>query len=242
MIYRINFLITLVSMGFWIIIYVLFFEVLFLHIDNLAGWTKSELLIFLGFYYFSQAIGNVFFRESFEQIGEEIRRGNLDQALIKPASTQVLIFFRAIRFDHIIDFFLVFILFAYAFATGDIVASPTLFGLGLILAILGNFLFYGILICITSLLFFVEKLDGLASLMWHASQISRYPRQIFTGIGKTIFQFVIPLSLIVSLPSELALGKIDMNLLLFLIFITIFIFTFGNIIFRIGLGKYTSSN
>ena len=75
----------------WIFIYVGFFEVLFLKIDNLAGWEKDEILIFLAFYYLLQGIGNILYRESFEDFSNQITHGLIDNALTKPASAQVLL-------------------------------------------------------------------------------------------------------------------------------------------------------
>ena len=57
-----KFLITILSMGMWIFIYVGFFEVLFLKIDNLAGWEKDEILIFLAFIIYFKASG-IFYTE-----------------------------------------------------------------------------------------------------------------------------------------------------------------------------------
>lgn len=241
-IYRVNFLITLWSMALWIAIYVIFFEVIFTHVDTVAGWNRSEMLLFLAFYYFMQSIGNIFYRESFEVFDQEIRRGRIDQALTKPASTQILLFFRILRFDHLVDFFLTFIIFAYIFMTTDLVIKAPMLIAGLLVAVFGNLLFYGLLLALASLLFYVEKMDGIGSFMWHLSQISRYPRQIYKGIGKILFEFIFPIALIASVPAEIALGKSSFALLTYFAFVSVIFFLLGNIIFRIGLKRYSSSN
>ncbi len=242
MIYRINFLITILSMGMWIFIYVGFFEVLFLKIDNLAGWEKDEILIFLAFYYLLQGIGNILYRESFEDFSNQITHGLIDNALTKPASAQVLLFFRTIRFDHIIDLLLTILLILYILLTTNINLNPLSLILGIILGIFGNLLFYGFLLLFSSIVFYVDKFDSIPSLLWHVSQISRYPRQIFTGFGKLLFQFILPITLIVSVPAEVALERSNYQIILYFIGISIIFFLIGNIAFNRGLKKYTSSN
>lgn len=242
LIYRINFLITLFSMGLWIGIYVLFFEVLFLHIDNLAGWNKAEILLFLTFYYFIQSIGNIFYRESFEMFGQELRYGILDHAITKPTSTQLLLFFKQIRFDHLIDFIITIALFLYIATYTQINFTATLLFFGLFIALFGNFLFYGLLLGISSIVFYVDKLDGVASLLWHASQISRYPRQIFKGVGKIIFEFILPIGILASIPAEIALNQSSNLLILYYLSSSLIFFLIGTFIFNMGLKKYSSSN
>lgn len=242
LIYRTNFWISLFAMALWMGIYVIFFEILFMHIDDLAGWSKGEMLIFLAFYYFVQAMGNVLYRESFEIFGDKMRQGGIDFVLTKPVSKQILLFFDEIRFDHIVDFFLTALLFVYALVQTGIVIQPGLFLIGIVLAIFGNILFYGLLLLIASLLFYVDRMDGIGSFMWHLSQISRFPRQIYSGWGKWLFQFIFPLALLVSLPTEVALGRIDIKMLFYFIAISLLFFALGNLSFSLGLRRYSSAN
>ncbi len=242
LIYRINFLITVWAMFLWIFIYVVFFEVLFLHVNDLAGWDKAEMLTFLAFYYFIQSIGNVFYRESFEIFNEKLRYGYLDQSLTKPTSLQLLTFFYDIRFDHLVDFFLTGLLFFYIGIQTNLTLNVPFVFFGLALALFGNLLFYGLLLCVASVLFYVDRMDGVGSFMWHLSQIARYPRQIYTGFAKVLFQFIFPIALLTSIPAEVALGQGSFKLIGFFLGISILFFGIGNLLFWLGLQKYHSAS
>jgi ABC-2 type transport system permease protein len=242
MIYRADFLITIVAMFFWVGIYATFFEVIFLHIDSLAGWNKAQALMFVAFYYFVQGINNVLFRESFEGFGETMRRGQLDPILTKPGSLHLQLFFRNIRFDHLLDFLITGLLFLYIFWSNDMNLSWMDFGFGLFLSIFGNILLYGILLIMASVLFWVDRLDSFGSTMWHALQASRYPRQIFTGTGRWILQFILPIALIVSVPTEFALGAGSWNLLGYFVIISFVFLGLGMGLFHLGLKRYNSAN
>lgn len=241
MIYRVNFWISFVAMVLWIGIYVVFFEILFMHVDEIAGWDKGEILVFLAFYYLVIGIGAIFYRESFETFGDKMRRGLLDYFLTKPSSKQLLLFFENIRFDHVVDFAMTIILFVYIGLTTDIVFNPVLLGTGFILALFGNLLLYSMLLMIASIVFFVEKMDSAGSFMWHLTQISRYPRQIYKGVGRLLFQFIFPVALMTSIPSEVTLNQGVTNSVLYFIGISIIFFILANLFFSYGIRRYSSA-
>jgi ABC-2 type transport system permease protein len=242
LIYRINFLITLWGMFLWIGLYVAFFELLFNQVDSMAGWTKGEAMLFLAFYYFIQGIGNIFYRESFENFSEEVRRGTLDQVITKPASTQILSFFKNIRFDHTIDLAVTALLFIYIATQTDTQFSIPFLILGMLLAFFGNILFYGILLMVSSIIFIADRIEGLGSMIWHMSQVTRYPRQIYTGFGKLIFQFIFPVALMASIPAEVTLRQSDLSAIGYFIGFSLLFLLLGNISFRLGLKRYNSAN
>ena len=229
-------------MSLWIGLYVVFFEVIFLHTGNIAGWGRGEVLTFLAFYYFITGLGNVFYRESFEQFSEKMRRGLIDQKLTKPVSFQIITFFEHIRFDHFIDVFVTGLLFIYISVETDVVFSLPYLFTALIISLLGNTLFYGTLLFVTSFTFIVDRFDAASSFIWHISQVSRYPRQIYTGVGKYIFQFFFPIALIASIPAEFALQSANLNLLGYFLGISILFLIIGNLFFRWGLSRYSSAN
>ena len=214
LIYREQFWITLSALFLWVSIYLVFFEVLFLHVDSVAGWSKGEMLIVLGFYYFGMSIGNTFYRDSFEHFDLNIRQGKLDHVLTKPANPKLLIFFEEMRFDHVIDCFYSLLIFIYAFSITDVNFSVPLLLAGLLAAIVGQMLSFGMLLGLGALVFYVERLDGMGSFIWHLAQISRYPRTSSSTLGKSSFRSWIPLALIGSIPAEIVLGIASLELVL----------------------------
>lgn len=242
LIYREQFWITLTALFLWVFVYIAFFEVLFLHVDSVAGWNKSQMLTVLAFYYFGMAIGNMFYRNNFEEFGQKVIQGKLDHVLTKPANARTLIFFENMRFDHIIDMFYAALIFVYAFSSGNIEFQAPMLVLGLSTALFGQLLFYGMLLAVATLTFFVDRIDSMGSFIWHLAQISRYPRQIFVGAGRILFQFVFPLALIGSIPAEIVLGKSSWQVLLGFTITSVIVWAIGTSIFDLGLKKYHSAN
>jgi ABC-2 type transport system permease protein len=242
LIYRINFLITFIAMILWIGLYVVFFEVIFSHIDSLAGWEKEEVMIFLAFYYLFQGFRNIFYSDGFDGFGRKIRRGEIDPYLTKPASLQMLSFLQDVRFDHLIDLVMTGLLFLYIALAYDYSFSLPFLAMGILLCILGTLLFYGVLLMIASFVFYIEKLDSLNSIVWNITQVSRYPRQIYTKLGKIIFQFIFPIALITSIPAEMTLANNEWEVLIYFCVISVVALFLGNFFFSRGVKHYDSAN
>jgi ABC-2 type transport system permease protein len=242
LIYRVNFAVTFVSISLWILLYVIFFEVIFSHVDTLGGWNKGEALVVLGFYYIVQGISNIFYRENFENFDQRLRQGELDQVLTKPASPQMLSFFMNMRIDHIVDLLITSIIFLYVHTQTDVVLTWPLLGLGLLISLFGNILFYSILLSLVTLVFFFDRIEVIGSTLWNISQIARYPRQIYTKFAGVLAQFIFPVALLASIPAEVALGEGSLKWVATFGGLSILYFIFGNICFSLGIRRYNSAN
>ena len=242
LIYRNSFYISLFAMVLWMCIYTALIEVIYGHTQDIAGWSKGGVLIILSFYYFITSIANFLFRDNFEQFGNKMRKGELDQYLTKPGSFQVQCFFANMRFDQLGAPFIVVFLFIYGVSQLDHQVIVSDIALGLVYAGISVVFFYHFLLLVATVTFYLEKAETLGSVMWNLSQVGRYPRQIFTGIAYSFFHFIFPMALITSIPSERFLG-IEGGTMHILYFVIIISFcTISQLFFHVGLKKYSSAN
>lgn len=227
---------------FWMATYTALIEVIYGHTNEIAGWSKGEILIILSFYYFITSIANFLFRENFEDFGNKMRRGFLDQYLTKPAMFQIQCFFAKMRFDQISSPIIVLFLFWYG---ASLLTEPLLLQniiIGFLYAILSVAFFYHFLLLVATSTFYLEKADTLGSIMWNLSQVGRYPRQIFTGFGKVFFEFVFPIALMTSIPAEIFVGFETSKMHFFFFVIVLGFCILAQAVFKIGLRKYSSAN
>lgn|GEM_PF-2853617 len=240
--YRKNFYISLVAIMFWMTIYVGLIEIIYGHTNEIAGWAKGEVLIILSFYYFITSIANFLFRENFENFGDKMRKGELDQFLTKPAAFQIQCFFARMRFDQISSPIIVLFLFWYGTSqmTAPLLLSHII--VGFLYALLSVGFFYHFLLLVATSTFYLEKADTLGSVMWNLSQIGRYPRQIFTGASRIFFQFIFPMALITSIPAEMFIGfeRSQIHVLFFIIVLGFCIL--AQLLFHTGIKRYSSAN
>ena len=242
MIYRANFMVTLLGVSLWMTMYVLFFEVLFGHVDSIAGWQKGEVFVFLAFYYIVQGLASTFYKEGFEVFDRKLIRGELDPLLTKPVPSQMLFFFSNVRIDHVLDVLLAFFIFAYASLTTDLSLTLGNLALSSVHLIASTVLFYHLMLCMILPVFIFERIEVISSTFWNVSQITRYPRQIFTGAGRVVVQFIFPIALLGAIPAEIALGKAEPIWSLLLFALTFIFILIGNASYKYGLSLYNSAN
>lgn len=242
LLFRASFIISLMLMTAWVGAYIVLIETIFYHTPELAGFSKGEVLLVMGFYYLVQNLSDIFFKDNFEDFGETVRRGGLDLKLTKPASPRLLSFFWEIRFDHIAGLILTGFLFIYAFTEMVRPISILFFTVALLMSLISTVLNYSILSLIATLTFWVTRNETFNVLIFNVSQLARYPRQIYSGAVGKVLTFGIPLALISSIPAEIALDIAPPSLVLFFIAITAFFYLVSRIIWNIGLRRYTSAS
>jgi ABC-2 type transport system permease protein len=84
--------------------------------------------------------------------------------------------------------------------------------LGLVMALLlllnATALLYSLWILTVSAAFYVVKIDNLTNLFNSVFDAARWPVQVFRGVLRWIFTFVIPLALMTTFPAEAMLGRL----------------------------------
>ncbi|MEK7529146.1 MAG: ABC-2 family transporter protein [Patescibacteria group bacterium] len=241
LIYRASFWITFLLMAGWAGAYVTFIEVIFGHIDTLAGWGKGEALLVLSYYYLFQNISDIFYKDNFEEFSDVMRRGELDFRIIKPVSSRLLAFCYKMRFDQLASLVVTAGLFAYALSELKMNISPLYFSMGILYTTISVVLYYSILSIISTFAFWMQKSDTFKVLIWNVSQVARYPRQIYTGIIGKVLTFIIPIAGLASVPAEIALQFDHGKIAYILAGITIVMMAIAQWFWSFGLKRYSSA-
>lgn len=240
--YRISLLISLFLTFFWVLSYIVFIEVIFHNIDSLAGLSKGEVLLILSFYYLFTSIANVLYRDNFERFSETMRRGELDFILVKPVPHRMMTFLHKMRLDFSASFIIVILTMIYAFQFLEQSIATSALLLGITYSIIASIIFYSLLSIIASLAFWISKNDTLGVLIWNFSQISRYPRGIFSQAIQKIFTFILPFALLANIPAEITAGIIEPIMLLYTIITTVVIYIISLALWNTGIKRYSSAN
>lgn len=240
-VYRASFFVSLISNLMFVISYILFIESLFLHVNKIGALNKGEVLLVMAFFYLFQNISDIFYRDNFENFSNEMRRGLLDTLITKPVSSRLLTFFHKMRFDYIAALFITGLQFWYAWRFIEKPFAPQLFMTGMILSLVAASIMFSIFSIIATFTFWIEKNDTLHNIAWHLMQIARYPRDIYTGIARMIFTYIIPLGLIANIPAEFALKISSGKSILIFLALAMAFFYLSLWFWNFGLKRYTSA-
>jgi ABC-2 type transport system permease protein len=104
---------------------------------------------------------------------------------------------------------------------------------------LAVFFLYNLWFILSTLAFYVEKLDNINDIVPSLRRAFQVPRSVYTGLASLIFTVILPIGLISSLPSEVLLGKSNSWWLIYFIGVALFTFGFARIFFKFAIKKYS---
>lgn len=243
MMYRTSFFILIVIDFVAISVPVIFFHVLFSDVDTIGGWSFPAILILVGSVSLLRELAYLTFRDGLGALGEQIRTGRFDVLLTKPFPTQLLVAFREISLvESLGEGAVGFLLIVYGFTHLAINATFFHVVLYIFLLLVSFILYYSIVLLINSIAFWIVRAESLGALMWTFMEMARYPREILRGIGKIFFTFVIPISLVATVPSSALAGNIKLDQIALLMFLTVAFFALATFVWKRGIQHYNSAS
>lgn len=203
--FRFNLLIKSVSEVLWYVSQLGVFEILFLHTQNIAGWTIEEVRVFMGILFCIDALWMTFFIDGLGNISEDVRKGQLDLILAKPANPLFMIVFQKINSLYMINFAAAVVYLLWAFSK---VPLPAVQLLWLFLVVpMGLLLQFAFRVIIASIIIRIVSAESLVFVWYSLFRVATRPDSIYPKWLKFILRSVFPLALMVSIPAELVLGK-----------------------------------
>ena len=244
--FRGNFLVKLAVEVIWLGIMLAFYETVYGRTNTIAGWSKEELLFFVGCFFTLNGLIETLFLENCNEFGELIRTGDLDFLLLRPIDEQFLITCR--KFD---------------WATApNILMGAALMGtqlakmgwhfdmmrvIGFVITFTsGTLIAYSLMVALTATSVWMVRNQSLMEMWWLFSSLARYPKQIFLGTPAEplgfLFTFILPILVVVSVPSEAMVRTLDWNMVGFTVFAAVLSVAASRAFFRHALRSYRSAS
>jgi ABC-2 type transport system permease protein len=209
--YRYDFLIDGVISLFWTITALVPLLVVFEGRPTVAGWSKGEALLVLGWFTLLQGVVEGAINPSLSTVVEHIRKGTLDFVLLKPADAQFLVSTARILPWRIANLIAAVVIFVYAFV--DLHRAPSLANIAVsaLLFVLAVLLLYSLWIVTVSAAFYVVKIDNLTHLFTSIFDAARWPSSVFPRLLRIVFTVVLPLALMTTFPAQAMLGTLGVG-------------------------------
>lgn len=194
----------------WMSSQVLFFVSVFQFTDRLAGWTKAEMIFFTGTTIFVDGIMMALFHDNLNRMGRLIRLGLMDFYLLYPGSVTFLANFRFVNV----------IAFCSNALTGLLVCAwaSTLPGIDLnfmsiliwfVYALLGAALVICLGMSVAASVFWTTQSSSTSWIYFELYRLSFRPESLYGPWIQRFLLYVFPAALFMSVPVQLALGKLD---------------------------------
>lgn len=210
--FRGNFLLELLTNAFWFAAQLVLFQVIYGHVPTIQDWTREEYFAFMATGMLINACVETLFMPNVAEFSELIRTGNLDFALLKPIDTQFLISCQRVSLSDVGQVLMAVVLLGYALTSAGVEVTFGRAVAYLLLMMVGVAFFYALMIALASTSVWLGRNQGLYDFWFYITIFARYPQGIYrqSRAGEILwfgFSFVLPILLVVTVPSRLLLAK-----------------------------------
>lgn len=239
--YKFNFFFGGVFELIWMIMNVIFFNVIFMNTDAIGGWKVNQVLILVFFCGLCDSVITFAVNSGCGEIPTLINQGTMDFILLKPISKRFYLSFRKQNVSQIFN--MIFNIAGIVLVTIKYHMKITKINilLSCLLAINGMFINYLILFTLMTLSFWVIKMDVVFGLTQEIFTIGNKPVSIYPKLVQKIFTYIIPMAIAFNYPVMCYSGMLGEDKIVLAFGISLVAFILSNLILRAGLKKYSSA-
>ncbi len=236
--YRANFVIQLLQSLVAIATGLVVLSLIFDRTDDLAGWTRPQLLVVMGVFTIVGGVIGFAIEPNMGQLMSDVRLGTFDYALTKPADAQLLASVREFRVWKLTD-----VLVGGSVVVWGLVQLDTDVGwsdaAGFALTIvLGGVTVYCFWLILTTGAFWFVRMEQLQELFLGLYRAGQYPATIYPGWLRFSLTFIVPLAFAITVPSEALTGRLTGVRVLVTVGFTLVLMVVTRLIWRAGLKRY----
>jgi len=242
MMFKTNFILWIIVDLTWFGLHLSFVQFIYLQVNEIAGWTKWEMILLVTTNMLVQQIFQMLLMINLIKLPELIRTGKLDFFLAQPASAQFLISTRNFELGSVVNTLVTGIVDVIALAQLHMnfsVAGLMIFPL---LVIFGVLIHYAMLLMLMSMAFWMTRAQGFINAYYNVFQIARLPREAFKGITRILFTWAVPLLLIANVPARTLLYGLNARDLWHMGLVTAALLLLATYVFQAGLRRYGSAS
>ena len=210
--YRANFAFGIAKQLATLALTIFGFGLLYERTDEIAGWSKPELLVLLGVFWIFNGVWDVLL-EGMSMVTYDVRAGAMDFVLLRPVSAQFFLSFRRVGLLDGVNVLLGLALVVYAGEQAGVVWTVWRVLLACLLCASGFVTIYALRFMLVSCVFWLTNVRTLHDLLHPVFQVGQYPVSFFNGWARYFLTFVVPVAFATTLPAEALLGDGDARLL-----------------------------
>lgn len=205
--FRVEFWGQVVMDALWYTVHILVFEVLFRHAPSIAGWTRADIRLFLGFLFVSDAFMMMWLGQAWH-FGKDLKDGNLDPVRVRPASPVLLYYFRAFSLEACFNMAIAGSYLGYALAQAGARVTPG-FAVMLPWALAITWWAQIVLRVLFSIFeFYIVNSDLGQFFRDFFMAVEDRPLDIFARRARAFLLYVLPVGAVAQIPASMVLGRV----------------------------------
>jgi ABC-2 type transport system permease protein len=217
-------------------------SLVFGQVDNLAGWSRGELLAVMGVHILMGGVIRSAIQPNMERLMNDVLNGTLDFALTKPADAQTLVSVREFRFWQLTDV-VVGVAILIVAVTQLQAKMEALQIVAFVAALLmGAVLLYCVWLMVTSIAFWVIRVGDIVDLFQGLYAAGRWPVSVYPDWLRTGLTFLVPVAFAVTVPAEAMTNRLTGETMLFALGLTLLFVILARVVWLIGLRSYSGAS
>lgn len=243
MMFRLGFFGPFFVDGSLFIVQLLVFEAVYGNVDQIGGWGKGEMILYIGTFSLLNAVNMVVYFFGVIGIPWKIKNGEMDLYLTKPVSPLLRLSLENINPGSIPLVIMSIVIVLYGAKSAEVVWNMQILAAYVFWVLLMLVLYYDMEVLIRSISFFVistanlERLEGAG-----IETCMQLPGTVYYGIYKLIFCFILPYGIMATIPVKSLIGECDIQTAGYGIFIVLFFSVLTGLVWKSGIRHYNSAS
>lgn len=241
--YRTSFILGVAGKVIYMIVALVFLQAIFLQVPQIAGWDFNQAIFLFTIFSIVDGFCNVLFYRCIQSnLSWYIKSGDFDLILMRPINK---LFYSSFEMTDIMDatsLIPFFALLIYIVPKLAVQFSIINIVIGILLIFSAIIFVYAITVIVGTTYFWVVSGRGMTMLANNLIQFARWPTDIYKGKIGFIFNFLLPISVIATVPVKVFLGQIDIPMIIFSFSISILFFAIALSFWQFGLKHYGSAS
>lgn len=242
MMFRFDFILWVIVDVAWMSVNILVIEVVFSHVESMAGWSKHEMLLLVGISVLIMRLFMTFFMSNLFQVDRNVRMGTFDFYLAQPGNPLFMISTRKIELDGVLNSIFAVGIIVYALRQMEVSPGPVDVLAFCFMIFCGLVVHYSTVVMIVSLSFWIVRIEGVEMGYFTLFDFSRLPRAAVTGVMSLVFVYFFPAIIVSNFPAEALLSGPNIIHLAWLAAMALAWFAAAVSLFNLGLSRYTSAS
>ncbi len=240
--YRANFFIQLFQSAVAVGTGLIGLSLVFGQVDNLAGWSRGELLAVMGVHILMGGVIRSAIQPNMERLMNDVLNGTLDFALTKPADAQTLVSVREFRFWQLTDVVVGLVILVVAVTQLQAKMEALQIVAFVAALLMGAVLLYCVWLMVTSIAFWVIRVGDIVDLFQGLYAAGRWPVSVYPDWLRTGLTFLVPVAFAVTVPAEAMTNRLTGETMLFALGLTLLFVILARVVWLIGLRSYSGAS
>lgn len=240
--YRVHFFNSLIGSIGWGLLSLFAIVLLTSKTTTVFRWKREELLLLNGMYGIIIGIFHTVFSRNFERFASVIHFGQLDTVLVKPFDSQFLLSFWMFGYSSLSRIVIAFLYTMYISQQLRVSFAPIHVIFFLLLMIISLLLLYSLWFIVITTTVWFTRLSNLVALMFNITGMARYPQEMFHQLVNYVFIFLLPLTLIITVPTKVYLQRLHLFDVGELLSLSLIFFFISRRFWKFALRYYTSAS